>query len=1030
MTKEETSVAELYFNTTVIYKEKYGEKTIVFMQVGGFFEMYGYKEKGTIKGSNIEEVSDLIGFRVVDKKQSYKDCPIYMAGTTISTIDKHIVTSLENGYTVVTFVEVEIPGSKKKNRVLDNIFSPGTYVSNVLPEQVNFSNTIMCIWIETVKKMINVRDNKHYILVYGGATVNVISGKTTMVEYQLSIENDKKITPSMFDELHRYYTVNNPSECIIISKEPMEYQRKILDMIGCDIGTIHYKDPTIEPMSKNCEKQTFQKELLQQYFNVNTYDVCSEFRENQFGTQSYCYLLNFIKEHNPNLVKKIELPNFHTMNNRVVLANHTLSQLNIVEEKVNNSSSYGKKSSVKNFLNTCQTPMGKRSFNTLITNPTNDVKWLTQEYEMMEQTIEYYNMDSIGEFRKSLLKIKDVQKMLRQLVLRKMSPDILYELYQSMKASMQVIGLTSKLQTDSNVKFTKQLYSYLCSSIEGEYTKTNIESKIKKVREFIDTHCKIGNCAGVTNYKNLFDKPIINPDVDKEYKKVYATYTKYDDEFTKIYKYLERRLQKEDLYYKNTYNNHGYIKIEKTERLGCYLELTSVRAEKLIQGMQRQEREYEKSQQPDSDNKNMRKPIIFEKEIKFENKTKDGKIKRIEIPRLTELNKLMLEYELKLQQDTLRVYNNMMEGLDEYYDVINDIATVITKFDVLVSKVYSANSYHYCKPEIKEYENSYVHAYDLRHVLIEHLQQDEVYVTNDVCIGKPMTNEQMEQGFLLYGTNAVGKTSLIRALGIAVIMAQCGMYVPCSNFVYKPYNAIYSRILGNDNLFRGLSTFAVEMSELRVILDNADNSSLVLGDELCSGTEIQSALSIFVSGLEILYKQQSSFIFATHYHEITSFDEIKNMDKLGIKHMEVIYDKELDELVYDRKLKEGSGTKTYGLEVCKSLHLNNQFMERAYFLRNKYFIEMNGALNHKTSKYNAHKIRGMCELCGVNMSTEIHHIQHQQDADEHGYIGSVHKNHKANLLALCEECHQKQHHDEEDKVVRKKKTLSGKVVVT
>jgi hypothetical protein len=108
----------------------------------------------------------------------------------------------------------------------------------------------------------------------------------------------------------------------------------------------------------------------------------------------------------------------------------------------------------------------------------------------------------------------------------------------------------------------------------------------------------------------------------KNTKKYMRHIQKYDDEFTKIYKYLERRLQKEDLYYKKTYNNHGYIKIEKTERLGCYLELTSVRAEKLIQGMQRQEREYEKSQQPDSDNKNMRKPIIFEKEIKFENTDK------------------------------------------------------------------------------------------------------------------------------------------------------------------------------------------------------------------------------------------------------------------------------------------------------------------------------------------------------------------------------------------------------------------------
>ena len=68
---------------------------------------------------------------------------------------------------------------------------------------------------------------------------------------------------------------------------------------------------------------------------------------------------------------------------------------------------------------------------------------------------------------------------------------------------------------------------------------------------------------------------------------------------------------------------------------------------------------------------------------------------------------------------------------------------------------------------------------------------------------------------LLYGTNAVGKTSLIRALGISIVLAQAGMFVPCSKFLYKPYTAIYSRILGNDNLFKGLSTFAVEISELR-----------------------------------------------------------------------------------------------------------------------------------------------------------------------------------------------------------------------
>jgi len=124
---------------------------------------------------------------------------------------------------------------------------------------------------------------------------------------------------------------------------------------------------------------------------------------------------------------------------------------------------------------------------------------------------------------------------------------------------------------------------------------------------------------------------------------------------------------------------------------------------------------------------------------------------------------------------------------------------------------------------------------------------------------------QNRDGMLLYGTNAVGKTSLIRALGIAVIMAQCGMYVPCSKFVYKPYTAIYSRILGNDNLFKGLSTFAVEMSELRIILKMADDNSLVLGDEVCSGTETESALSIFVAALMQLHTKQVSFIFCNTF---------------------------------------------------------------------------------------------------------------------------------------------------------------------
>ena len=95
---------------------------------------------------------------------------------------------------------------------------------------------------------------------------------------------------------------------------------------------------------------------------------------------------------------------------------------------------------------------------------------------------------------------------------------------------------------------------------------------------------------------------------------------------------------------------------------------------------------------------------------------------------------------------------------------------------------------------------------------------------NDVEMGK------REKGILLFGTNAVGKSSLIKSIGISIVMAQAGLFVPCSNFSYQPYNKIFTRILGNDNLFKGLSSFQVEMCEFKTIDNLSDENSLVLGD--------------------------------------------------------------------------------------------------------------------------------------------------------------------------------------------------------
>jgi DNA mismatch repair protein MutS len=364
----------------------------------------------------------------------------------------------------------------------------------------------------------------------------------------------------------------------------------------------------------------------------------------------------------------------------------------------------------------------------------------------------------------------------------------------------------------------------------------------------------------------------------------------------------------------------------------------------------------------------------------------------------------------KIRDEIGLVFHKFVCELKEYQESFQTVVSFVTDIDLMQNQAHIARKYKYCKPLIDSNEGSgsngsYVDAKDIRHCLIERINEDELYVTNDISLGIK------ERGLLLYGTNAVGKTSMIRALGICIIMAQAGLYVPCSAFTYRPYTSIMTRILGNDNLFKGMSTFAVEMSELRVILKCADQNSLILGDELCSGTEIDSAISIFVAGLQKLHMMKSSFIFATHMHEIVDYEEIAQLDKLTTKHMAVTYDRARDMLIYDRKLRDGAGPSMYGLEVCKSLHLPDDFLKMANAIRVKYRAKGAGTgdLSFKPSHFNAHKVKGLCELCKKETGEEVHHLQHQKEADANDYIQHFHKNHRANLLTVCESCHLKMH---------------------
>jgi DNA mismatch repair protein MutS len=765
----------------------------------------------------------------------------------------------------------------------------------------------------------------------------------------------------------------------------------------------------------NCENQRYIKHILSSFYTEDIFDVCSEFHTNMMATQSFCYLLNFIQEHNPDLVRKISIPTFNNTSSRMTLANHTLMQLNIIDD---GSNSHGQFSSVVSFLNKCNSSIGKRKLHYQVTTPTFDIDWLNTEYEMISTMLSNYS--TIEAFRKNLLKIKDIEKIGRQIVLRKVYPSSIANLYNTIDIIHQIN--TCLFELPKITAYLSDEFS-ICGNSPYDY----MDKTCFKIKEFLEKHFIIERCEKISSM-TYFDVNIICRGVSEKLDQVCNEYTESKETFLLIRNFLNDLMQVNE-----KTNDTEFVNMQKKEKSGEYLQITTKRS-KTLHGILNNIISKSKIQGRITLTNGVHLELS---EIIFKSAGSSSTTMDIESPQLRHLNRKMLDLKDLINTYITDAYLKVLSELESTWLCdIENIIKYIAKVDVLQCKTYLANQYKYCKPEIKESAKcAYVDIADLRHCLIEHIQQNEIYVTNDLLLG------QKEKGVLLFGTNAVGKTSLIRALGVCVIMAQSGMFVPCSKFVYKPYTAIYSRIIGNDNIFKGLSTFAVEMSELRIILKMADSNSLILGDELCSGTETESALSIFGGGLIELSKKESSFIFATHFHEILKFDEVMELKSIVTKHMAVRYDRQEDCLIYDRKLREGSGPRIYGLEVCKSLYLEDDFLNLAYSLRNKYYPETKGGLSSPSTIYNSRKIKSaLCEVCNINKTEEVHHLQQQKEADDKGYINTFHKNHPANLQNICEICHDKIHaikdasknknimENAEPKVVRKKTTKGYKTM--
>lgn len=141
---------------------------------------------------------------------------------------------------------------------------------------------------------------------------------------------------------------------------------------------------------------------------------------------------------------------------------------------------------------------------------------------------------------------------------------------------------------------------------------------------------------------------------------------------------------------------------------------------------------------------------------------------------------------------------------------------------MVTNNAFTSTKYHYVKPIINSTQESFIYSTNLRHPIIERIIDYE-YVPHNVKL------DEETKGNLIYGYNGVGKSSVMKGIGLNLIMAQCGMFVSADKFEFGIFDSLYTRISGNDNLFKGHSSFIIEMNELRTILKKQHLNPLSLG---------------------------------------------------------------------------------------------------------------------------------------------------------------------------------------------------------
>lgn len=941
-----------YFELQRLFEKKYGSNALVLMEVGTFFEVYEVNNDEE-KIGKAKEISEILNIQLTRKNKNILENSVenpLMAGVPAVSFDKHLSRIVsEQKYTIAVVKQRGVPPNV--SRYLDVVISPGTNFDFVQTSDENFLSAL-------------VIDKNKDIFSVGYSAIDVTTGKCYYSEVH-STSEDKSFA---LDEAFNYMNMYKTSEVVISLLDKSISENEIVRYLELSNKTYHIRDFRA--------KIAYQNELFKNVFGIESLLSPIEHLDLEtapLGSESLALLIDFVIEHDSKIIQKLLPPTKLDVGKYVYLGNNALEQLNIIETPHNIS--------LQKIITQTSTAMGKRLLKERLTNPIKDYKEILRRQSLSLELYDYYNP-----IDKELAKIYDIARLGRRIRLNRLHPFELNYLYDSLFSIKEIVKFME------NYKF----YKPPCSEAEINGFLADIDATFDL---FATGRYMLKDVS-----ENMIKKGI-NPKIDE----LVSANEELLGKLELIQYHICKLLGSDDF---------SLVQVNRLDKEGFFISLTKNRF-------------YSIKEEFDASHVIVDDELLLFKNFKVKIQTNNVKITNDLTQSVTDQYAGNLS---KIIEINKQVFKEKIGDFEKKYSkMIEDLVEFIAEIDVTVSNIKVSKKYNFVCPKIVKTKNNenFLELVGLRHPIIEQTVDIIEYVPNDVVLGDlTLISDEMKNncivensrplnilenhinGILLYGINSAGKSSLMKAVGISVILAQAGFFVPAKSMRFTIFDSMFTRISGSDNISKGLSSFAVEMMELKNIFNRAGKKSLILGDEISHSTETMSGVSIVASAILKLSKFESLFIFATHLHQLTQIDEVARLRNVMPLHLSVYYQESEDKLIFDRKLKYGQGSSIYGLEFAKSLHIDSEFLKVANEIRKKISDE-NSALDRlkdkKTSKYNKNLYLVSCAICGEAVE-DVHHRLEQSKADEWGFIGHVHKNQKSNLIPLCK-LHHKMVHD-------------------